>query len=158
MDFAALHRSNSGGGFGERAGHETKILKHSYSEGSVKVYVDDTGHAQKTEITIPEGKVVVIKDYEKVPMLAQYRRVEMYSPDDEFIDSLDIFAEDRMSGNSNLRFFSGKYPIGTGMGDIGMIIAHKLTGTSLSLENVGTSSIDPEVITQIKQYFKHSTR
>ncbi len=149
MDFAALNQSGAGSGGWHK--HFANILKHAMYDGAIKVFEDETGGAQRTEIVVPEGKVIVIKDFEKLPTLSQYKRIEVYSPDDEFLDALEIFPEDRMSGSSLLRVFYGRFPIGVGSGDLGMIIASKLTGSVMEPRHVGTSSVDDEVVTAIKK-------
>lgn len=147
MDFSFL----SGGSKQEELQiHPTPILTKVYSEGVVKVFHDTTGHAERVEIALPQGKVIVVKDFEKLPTLAHYRKVQITSNNDEVRGTLDIIPSSRQLTNSASRFYEGKIPIGTGSGNIGMAIARQMLPLGDDPRNASDSYVDAEVISEIK--------
>ncbi len=154
MDISSLQRFGSHSG--KLSEHPMVILKKVLNDGDYKVFQDKTGHAERIEIVVPEGKIVIIKDYEQVPTLAHYKKVDVFGKNDESLGSLEIFFEDRTMKNGTLRFFENKSQIGTGHGDIGIAIASQLLTLSLDPRLVSDSSIDPEVIASIKRMLQGS--
>jgi len=151
MDFSSILAKPSADDF---KGHPATILKKVENNGALKVYTDISGHVQRTDIAVPEGRVIIIKDYETVPIYSHYRIVTVLSPQDITLGTLSISPEDRKRPNSMSRFFNGSEMIGTGTGDIGMAIAHELLGVSEGSLQGMRSSIDPNVITSIKAFLQ----
>src|SRR5579862_6294267 len=85
--------------------HPFIILKRSLENGAVKVFQDHTGHAEKSEITLPKGKVIVIKDYEQVPALAHYKRIVVLSSEDFPLGTLEVFPQDKTMMTRTVRIF-----------------------------------------------------
>ena len=77
-------------------GIKQRYLKNSLNNGAYKVYQDPSGHVQRTEITVPEGKIIIIKDYDKIPMfLLIIEPLTVLSPEEITLGSLSIVPEDR---------------------------------------------------------------
>src|ERR1700722_4922419 len=127
MDFSSIAKPQGG----QSQKHPTSILRNMLHDGDVKVYQDISGHAERIEIFLPKGKVVLVKDYEKVPQLAGYKNMTVYSSQDEPLGSFDIFPANRDRVNGEVRFFSGTSQIGIGEGDVGLAIASQLLNFSL---------------------------
>ncbi|HSX08701.1 MAG TPA: hypothetical protein VLF93_00940 [Candidatus Saccharimonadales bacterium] len=132
--------------------HPFIIQKSSLENGAVKVFQDHTGHAEKTEIILPKGKIVIIKDYEQVPMLAHYKSIEVLSPEDSLLGRLEVFPQDKEMMTHSVRIFQGTGQIGTGSGNIGMAIARKFISLSEDPRLGADSFVDPEVIDAIKEF------
>jgi hypothetical protein len=152
MDFSSILRPTISPT--EMDGHKATILKKVLNNGAYKIYADITGHVQRTEISLPEGKVIIIKDYEKVPAFAHYRSLTVLSSQDISLGSLSIVPEDRKLPNSSLRFYDGNTQIGSGSGDIGLAIADKLLGIEADPRRTAMSSVDPDIITSITNFLK----
>lgn len=135
-------------------GHKATILKNSLNNGAYKVYQDPSGHVQRTEIIVPEGKIVIIKDYDKVPVFSHYRSLTVYSSGDVSLGSLGIVPEDRRIPDSMLRFYNGNMQIGSGRGDIGVAIASNLLNLEVDPRKAATSKVDPDVIAAITEFLK----
>lgn len=131
--------------------HPAIILKRTMMDGSVRVYEDSTGGAERTDIIVPEGKVVVHKDYELLVTLAQFKKIVVLSKDDEVKGSIDVIARDRTSPKPVYRFFYNRSEIGGGYGDIGMFLAHKLLGGVMDARTGVGTTVDDEVISTIKE-------
>jgi hypothetical protein len=153
MDFSSILGGSSSSS-GESKGHPATILKTVQNNGAFKVYTDVTGHVQRTEIAVPEGRIIIIKDYETMPVLSHYRAVTVLSPQEVTLGALSIVPEDRKRPNSTSRFFDGNNLIGTGTGDIGIAIAMQLISISVDQRLVDRSSIDLNVITSIKAFLQ----
>ncbi len=152
MDFSSILGGSSS--TGESKGHPASILKTVQNNGAFKVYTDVTGHVQRTEVTLPEGRIIVIKDYETMPALSHYRTITVLSPKEVTLGSISIVPEDRKRPNSTSRFFDGNNLIGTGTGDIGVAIAMQLINISIDQRTASLASIDPNVITSIKTFLQ----
>jgi hypothetical protein len=152
MDFTSILAKPSAGD--DFKGHPATILKKVDNNGALKVYTDISGHVQRTDIAVPGGRVIVIKDYETVPAYSHYKVVTILSPQDITLGTLSISPEDRKRPTSMSRFFDGNEMIGTGTGDIGMAIAHELLGVSADSLQGAHSSVDPNVITAIKAFLQ----
>jgi hypothetical protein len=152
MDFSSILGSASS--TGDSKGHPANILKTVQNNGAFKVYTDASGHVQRTEISLPEGRIIVIKDYETMPAYAHFKIVTVLSPQDITLGTLSIVPEDRKRPNSTSRFFDGNDLIGTGNGDIGIAIASQLITISVDPRQLAHSSVDPNVITSIKTFLQ----
>ena len=144
MDFFVPHKK-------KEVHHPFIILKRSLENGALKVFQDHTGHAERTEINLPDGKVVVIKDYEQVPVLAHYKRIVVESTEGTPLGTLEVFPQDKSMMTRAVRIFQGTYQIGVGTGNIGMAIARQLMILSEDPRLGSDSSIDAEVIRVIKE-------
>jgi hypothetical protein len=144
MDFFVPHSK-------KQVSHPFIILKKMAENGALKVFQDHTGHAEKTEITVPKGKVVVIKDYEQVPALAHYKRIVVESAEGTPLGTLEVFPEDKTMMTRTVRIFQGTGQIGLGTGDIGMAIARKLLTINEDTRLSSDASIDAEVIEVINE-------
>jgi hypothetical protein len=131
--------------------HPFIILKHSSENGALKVFQDHTGHAERTEINLPKGKVVIIKDYEQVPALAHYKRIVVLSAEDTPLGTLEVFPQDKTMMTRAVRIFEGTSQIGVGTGNIGMAIARKMMTLNEDPRLGSDSGIDEEVIEVIKE-------
>ena len=134
--------------------HPATTIKTLLNDGAYKLYTDGSGYAQMAEITLPQGRVLVIKDYEELAAFAHYKSVMVLSPDDNILGSLNVVPEDRKRPHSTSRFFYGNELIGTGTGDIGMIIASQLLNIPLDPRQAPHTTIDPSVITSIKNFLQ----
>lgn len=152
MDFSSILGGSSSKG--ETGGHKATILKNSLNNGAYKVYQDPSGRVQRTEIIVPEGKIIIIKDYDKIPVFSHYRSLTVLSPDDVTLGTLSIVPEDRRLPDSMLRFFTGNMQIGSGRGDIGAAIASKLINLETDPRKAATSNVDPDIITAITDFLK----
>lgn len=151
MDFTSILAKPTEEAF---KGHPATILKKMDKNGALKVFTDTSGHVQRTDIAVPGGRVIVIKDYDTLPIYSHYKIVTVLSPQDLTLGTLTISPEDRRRPTSMSRFFDGNDMIGTGTGDIGIAIAHELIGvTADSLHGIH-SSVDPTVITTIKAFLQ----
>ena len=131
--------------------HPATILKNVSNDGAFKLYIEANGHAQRAEITLPEGRVIIIKDYEELPAYAHYKSVMVLSPQDAILGSLNIVPEDRKRPSSMSQFFDGNNTIiGTGSGDIGMAIASQLFNLPSDPRQSSTTFVDSAVISSIK--------
>lgn len=151
MDFSSILGSGSSN---KESGHPATILTTVQNNGVYKLYTDVSGHVERTEITLPEGRVLIIKDYEKLAALSHYRRVTILSPQDITLGTLSIVPEDRKRPSSTSRFFDGNTLVGTGNGNIGIAIASQLTTISVDPMKLSRSSVDPNVITSIKGFLQ----
>ncbi len=147
MDFSSI--ANPQGGQSQK--HPTSILRNMLHDGDVKIYQDISGHAERIEIYLPKGKVVLIKDYEEVPKLASYKNLSVYSAQDEPLGSFDIFPVNRDRVNGEVRFFNGTSQIGMGEGNVGLAIASQLLNFSLPSGSSTSASVDSDVIASIKE-------
>jgi hypothetical protein len=128
--------------------HKATILKKVLADGRIKVYRDAVDAVEKTEISLPEGKVIINKDYEKVARLSRFKKIDIYSNEDTLLESIDIETEESMV--HSYRFYLRSSPIGRGFGDIATCIANAFVEGSLDPRYLQGSSVDEEVITTIK--------
>lgn len=147
MDF-----SKGKGSFLQKHEHTAHILSYASDDGAIKTFKDETGHAERTEVSLPEGKVIIVKDYENVPTLAHYKKVIVTSSNDDPLGEISIFPEDRMGTSRLVRFFDGTSQIGRGTGNVGMAIAHQLL--HMADDPREGASVDPEIISSIKALFR----
>lgn len=139
------------GSLGDRnSSHPAVILKRTLYEGNVKIYEDAKGIAERCEISLPEGKIVVYKDYEVSEKLAKYKRIDILSLEDNLKGTIDIIPRDRTSPRPGYRFFYERSEIGSGSGDIAIYIAQKFLGESLGSRSAIGTEVDEEVISTIK--------
>jgi len=140
------------GGIIQSRGHSATFLKRNVLDGKIRVFEDEKGGAERAEILIPEGKVVIIKDYEEAPQFAKYQRVDCYSLRDELLGTLTIIQDNRFL--KDYRFYDGNMPLGRGNGDIVAAIAQKLLGEEvMDPRYVAGSTIDAVVVETIKHMF-----
>ncbi len=143
---------------GQHLAHPAIILKRTLYDGNVKIFEDAKGIAQRTEILVSEGKIVVYKDYEVSEKLAKYKKIDVFSIEDELRGTIDIIARDRTSPNPSYRFFYEGGEIGAGSGDLALFIAQKFLGENIaSRSGIGTY-LDEEVILTIKKIFQNKSR
>lgn len=150
MDFSSILKHKSAKE--EKEGHKATILKKALDNGAYKLYQDVTGYVKRTEISLPEGKVILIKDYDEVPALAHYRTIAVLSPEEITLGSLSIVPEDRKLPNSSMRFYDGNTQIGSGSGDVGEAVANKLLNIVVDPRKISSSSVDPAVIASITSF------
>jgi hypothetical protein len=144
-------RSSHFGGLGDkRSHHPAVILKRTFMDGAVKLFVDSTGGAERTEILTSEGKVVVYKDFDVSPAFSQYKKIEIRTFEDELHGSLDLINRERTSPRPVYTVYYERGEIGRASGDIAMTIAHELLGGNIDSRGFG-SSVDGEIITIIKE-------
>jgi|SRR6185437_5734028 len=153
MDFTSILGGSSSTS-DDSKGHPATILKTVQNNGAFKVFTDITGYVQRTEVTVPEGKIIILKDYENTPAFAHYKVVTVLSPQELTLGTLTIVPEDRKRPNSASRFFEGNDLIGTGSGDIGIAIASQLISISVDPRQLSRSTVDPNVITSIKAFLQ----
>lgn len=136
--------------------HQINVLDRVMVDGQVKVYTDSTKNAKKEEILAPGGgRVIIIKDFAVDPKSASYKTIEIYSDQDELLDSITIVEEKMIKA---FRFYSGNNPIGKGYGDIGIYIAQKILGEGvLDPRYTAGSSVDADVITFIANTLRRKT-
>jgi len=151
MDFTSILAKPTEDAF---KGHQATILKKMDNNGALKVFTDTSGHVQRTDIAVPGGRVIVIKDYDTVPIYSHDKIVTVLSPQDITLGTLTISLEDRKRPTSMSRFFDGNDMIGTGTGDIGMAIAHELLGVTADSLQGAHSTVDANVITAIKAFLQ----
>lgn len=152
MDFSSILGGSSSKE--EAEGHKATILKNSLNNGAYKVYQDPSGHVQRTEILVPGGKILIIKDYDKIPVFSHYRSLTVLSPDDVTRGTLSIVPEDRRIPNGMLRFYNGNMQIGSGTGDIGAAIAGKLLNFEADPRKLATAKVDDDIIAAITDFLK----
>jgi hypothetical protein len=122
----------------------------------VKLFVDSTGGAERTEINTSEGKVIVYKDFDVSPAFSQYKKIEIRTFEDSLKGSIDLINRERSSPRPVYRAYYDKGEIGRASGDVAMTIAHELLGGNIDSRGFG-SSVDGEIIATIKQML-HSKR
>ncbi len=154
---APVYTSHFGGLGDHRSSHPAIILKRTFMDGNIKVFVDSTGGAEKTEILVPEGKVVVYKDFEITPEMSRYKKIDILTIEDELHGTMDLIVRDRTNPRPVYRVFFERGELGSANGDIGMLIAHKLLGGNIDTSAAIGSSIDDEVIDTLKRVL-HSKR
>ncbi|GEM_PF-1887663 len=147
------------GGLGDRAGISAHILKRTFFDGNVKVYEDEKGLLEKTEISSPNGRVVVNKETEQGTGVSKYKKIEIFSLDNEPLNSIDIIMENREMLNPSYRFYYGRTQIGRGKGEIAMNIAQKVLADAGGVDPRFTagSEVDQEVIDTIIKILKRKT-
>jgi hypothetical protein len=144
MNFDPSNPSNRGS-LGE---HKATILKKIIADGNVKIYTDPQGVVEKTDISIPEGKIVVIKDYEVTARLAKYKKIDVYSNTEQKLDTVDIISENSMMHTYTFYFHGNA--IGKGSGDLGTALASGFFPDAVDPRLLAGSAVDPEVIKVIK--------
>jgi hypothetical protein len=145
-------RSSHFGGLGDRhSDHEANILKRTLLDGQVKLFEDSTGFAERMEIFLPKGKVVIYKDFEAAEALAKYKKIVILSEDGISKGTIELIPRDRKNPNPVYRCFIDRVEIGSGYGDISFYVAHQLLGGSIDPRSGVGTSVDPEVIATIKQ-------
>lgn len=153
MAFDPLHPNPKR--FGSIGEHKATILKKVMGGGMIKVFTDPIGAAEKIEIELTDGKVVIIKDYEVTPNRAHFKKIDLYSNEDTLLDTIDIVSEDLQI--HVFTFYFHKSPIGKGSGDIGLVIAESLIGGSVDPRYIAAAEVDPEVINTIQTVLKGKT-
>lgn len=139
------------GALGDRhSSHQTIILKRSMLDGNVKIFEDSKGLAERTELTMPTGKVCVYKDYDESGVLAKYKKIDVLSNDGELMGSLSLYPRDRTIAHPVYRVFADRQEIGTAYGDIPLFLAKKLLDASIDPRSGVGTTVDDEVITEIK--------
>jgi hypothetical protein len=147
-------RSNSGNSF---AKHHPIYLRQTLMDGKILVYDEGKAFneyerrnhgAERMEISIPEGKVCVIKDYDVDPKELRYRGIECFSTSGELLDTINIMQEPLITYTPSVKFYYGNAGLGRGSGNIGMFIAQKLFGEGIMDPRYVTGSqVSEEVIT-----------
>ncbi len=138
--------------FGGIGDHKATILKKEMAEGRIKVYRDSRDSVERTEITVPDGKVVITKDYEEVARLSKFKKIDIYSAEDTLLDSLDIITDSSMI--HSYKFYFHNTPVGRGFGDMAMCLVQSLVEGSADPRLLQGSSVDPEVIEVIQKVLK----
>jgi hypothetical protein len=135
--------------------HKAIILKRSFEDGKVKLYEDARGIAERTEINVeeegkPSGKVVVYKDYDFPGGLAKYKKIDIFSVNEELLGSLNMYPRDKDNPRPVYRFFYDRAEIGSGNGDIALFVAQALVGRNIQSRSGAGTAIDGEIVTTIK--------
>lgn len=144
----------SGGGLVKE--HHTNLLDHVMVDGKIRIYTDSTKGAKREEISLPTGgKIVLLKDFLVDPKQSKYKAIQIYSEEDELLDTISIVEESQIHV---FRFYYGNGPIGRGWGDIGMFIAQKMLGEGvLDPRYVAGASVDQDVIDIIQKIVQRKT-
>jgi hypothetical protein len=134
--------------FGSLGDHKANILKKVLAEGKIKIFRDAADAVERTDIIVPNGKVVITKDYEAVARLSKFKKIDIYSSEDTLLDSLDIITDSSMI--HSYKFYFHNSPVGRGFGDIAMCLIQSLIEGSADPRLLTGSSVDPEVVATIK--------
>lgn len=138
--------------FGSLGDHKATILKKVLAEGRIKIYRDSRDSVERTEISVPDGKVVILKDYEEVARLSKFKKIDIYSSEDTLLDTLDVITDSSMI--HSYKFYFHNSPIGRGNGDIAMCLVQSLVEGSADPRLLAGSSVDPQVIEVIQKVLK----
>ncbi len=138
--------------FGGLGDHRATILKKVMAEGKIKIYRDSRDSVERTEISVPDGKVVILKDYEEVARLSKFKKIDIYSSEDTLLDTLDIITDSSMI--HSYKFYFHNSPIGRGNGDIAMCLVQTLIEGSADPRLLAGSAIDPQVVEIIQKVLK----
>lgn len=133
------------------SGHRAVILKRSFEDGKVKVFEDGRGLAERTEMIVDEGKIMVYKDYDYQGGLSRYKRIDIYNINEELVGSIKLYPKDKLNPHPIYRFFYEQSEIGLGNGDIALFIAQALVARNIQSRSGAGTSLDGEIITTIKQ-------
>lgn len=135
--------------YGKLGDHRATILKKVMAEGAIKFYSDPTGSVERVDILLPEGKVAITKDYEKVARLSKYKKIDIYSNEDTLLDTIDIINENSMV--HTYMFYYRRSPLGRGNGDVAPVIIESLIPGTVDPRLLSGSSVDPAVIETIQK-------
>jgi hypothetical protein len=130
-------------------GHNATLLRKRLEDGKVKVYTDPKGVAERVEIQVPNGLVVVFKDYGFSRALAHYKMIEILDGDMQPLGKIELEPTNRTVSHTDYRFFYEQSEIGRGSGDIGLFIAQKLVSRAIQPRSGGSTGVDDEIITTI---------
>ena len=131
------------------AGHNATLLRQRLEEGKVKVYTDSKGVSERVEIQVPNGLVVVYKDYGFSPTLAHYKSIEILDLEKQTLGTIELDPTNRTVSHTDYRFFYEKSEIGRGNGDIGLLIAQQMVNRTIQPRSGKGTGVDGEVITTI---------
>lgn len=131
-------------------GHSANLLRMRLEDGKVKVYTDSKGVAERDEIQVPEGLVVVYKDFGFSRSLAHYKKIEILDMDMQLRGTIELTPTNRLVAHTDYSFFYEHSMIGKGKGDIGLLIAQKLVSHAIQPRSGQGSGVDDEIITTIK--------
>lgn len=131
-------------------GQHATLLRERLEDGKVKIYQDPKAIAERVEIQVPEGLVVIYKDYGFAKTLAHYKRIDILGIDGQLRGSIDMIPQDRTVTHTAYRFFYEGSEIGKGNGDIGLFVAQKLVSRNVAPRSGMGTGIDDEIITTIQ--------
>jgi hypothetical protein len=83
-------------------------------------------------------------------VLARYKKIDILSHDGELMGSLSLYPRDRTIAHPVYRVFSSRDEIGSAYGDIPLFLAKKLLDASIDPRSGIGTTVDDEVITEIK--------
>ncbi|HVF68987.1 MAG TPA: hypothetical protein VNA13_00295 [Xanthomonadales bacterium] len=138
--------------FGSLGDHKATILKKEMADGQIKVYRDSRDSVERTEITVPDGKVIITKDYEEVARLSKFKKIDIYSNEDTHLDSIDIITDSSMI--HSYKFYFHNSAIGRGYGDIALCLMQGFQEGTVDPRLLTGSTVDPEVIETIQKILK----
>lgn len=131
------------------AGHNANLLRQRLEDGKVKVYTDPKGVSERVEIQVPNGLVVVFKDYGFSRTLAHYKTIEVLDMEMQPLGTIELQPTNRLITHTDYRFFYEGSEIGKGNGDIGLFIAQALVSNTIQPRSGKGTGVDGEVITTI---------
>lgn len=135
-------------------GQHANLIKLKLADDRVKVYEDVKKVAERTEMELDEGKVVVYKDYGFSPTLAQYKKIDVLGIDGQVRGSIDMIPNDRTTAHTGYKFIYNGSMIGTGSGDIGLFIAQAIVSRAIQPRTGMGTGVDGEIITTITNILK----
>ena len=134
------------------AHHEANILKQVLADGAYKVFQDTPGEYQRIEILLKDGKTIVLhKEISTKTRLERFKKLEIFSADNQLLDEMELIAEDHLSMNPTYRFFYQHTTLGTGKGEIGLYLAYKLLDLQMDMRYISGSYVDEDVLKTIKE-------
>jgi hypothetical protein len=131
-------------------GHNATLLRHRLEDGKVKVYTDSKGVSERTEIQMPNGLVIVYKDYGFSRMLAHYKTIEILDMEKQPLGTIELQPTNRLIAHTDYRFFYERSEIGRGSGDIGLLLAQELVSHTIQPRSGKGTGVDGEIVTTIK--------
>jgi hypothetical protein len=144
------HVSYGGPSLGDsHQGHNATLLRQRLEDGKVKVFTDPKGVSERTEIQMPNGLVVVYKDYSFSRTLAHYKSIEILDMEKQPLGTIELEPANRLVTHTDYRFFYEKSEIGRGNGDVGLFLAQKLVSKSIQPRSGKGTGVDDEVVTTI---------
>jgi hypothetical protein len=143
--------------------HNPSYLRRTIMNGLIKIYDEGKAYneyekrnhgAERMEIIIPEGKICILKDYQRDPKELRYKGIECYNNAGDLLDSISIIQEPMITYTPNVRFYYGRATLGRGSGDIGIYIAAKMLGDQAFDPRYSAGShCDEDLITQLMRIY-----
>jgi len=134
-------------------GVKASILKQVLFDGKYKVFGNTTGDQEKIEISLDNGRSIVFyKEIQLDRQIERFKSMEICEGS-SFLEKMDLFASDHFSKSPTYRFYFSQVTIGTGEGDVALVIASKLLGETSPLDPrfLGGSSVDEAVMKEIRR-------